>query len=125
MLQCKSGHRCSCRRGSLALSEIQRELSAEMDRFHYRPSYKRPRGSLEGTRNPKSRVQVQLRAKVGNQMWRVQAWYCSSKFSEQLSSAGIFLRRPPQRHHQASDTAFVILNQIFNVLAPYFSCVAL
>lgn len=38
-----------------------------------------------------------------------------ANFTEQFSSAGFFLQMPSQRHHQVSDTMFVILNKIFNL----------
>ena len=130
MLQSKSNVRyhikwwteLAYRRGSLALSEIWKVLSAEMDRVHYRLSYKRkPRGILDGTRNPKCRLQVESAAEVDGQMWRVQAWYCSN-FTEQRSSAATF-----SKCHLKDTTRFLTLfvtpNKIVNLSALYFSSV--
>lgn len=114
------------RRGSLALSEIGKLLSAEMDRVHYRLSYKRnPRGILDRPRNPKCRLQVESGGEVGRQMWRVQAWYCSSKFHWKAFLCCYLSPNPVSKTPPDFDTMFVILNKIVNLLALYFSWVIL
>lgn len=56
--------------------------------------------------NQKSYIQSSSRIKPGcSQMWRVQPdGLVQANFTEQISSAGVFLQMPSQRHHQVSDT---------------------